>query len=242
MNFLKKLFENSHSFPDGNFFLNIYKITGVKPRNKSLYLQAFRHSSTLNSLKERHKLSNERLEFLGDAVLNLVIGEALYHHFDDRSEGLLTNMRAKIVSRKFLNKVGKELELEGMIESRLDRHKPAYSLSGDALEALIGAIYLDRGLDAAKGFVNEKIVAAFVDFSKLEEHIISYKSTFIEWAQKEKKQFSFELIKTWGRKHSPQFKVALYIEGKAIATGVGTSKKRAEEETAKIACIQLNIA
>lgn len=242
MNFLKKLFESSHSFPDGTFFLNIYKLSGVKPRNKSLYLQAFRHSSSLNSLKERHRLSNERLEFLGDAVLNLVIGEALYHHFPDRSEGLLTSMRSKVVSRKFLNKVGKEMQLEGMIESRLDRHKPAHSLAGDALEALIGAIYLDRGLESAKKFVNEKIMAAFVDFEKLEEHIISYKSTFIEWAQKEKKAFSFDLIKAWGKKHLPQFKTAITLDGKTIATGVGTSKKRAEEEAAKTACERLNIA
>ena len=107
----------------------------------------------------------------------------------------------------------------------MDRHKKAHSIYGDAFEALIGALYLDRGLDKTRAFIHNRIIATYWDDQTLQDHVISYKSTLIEWAQKEKRTFAFETIEQWGKMHARNFKVSVLIDGKSIAEGVGTSKK-----------------
>lgn len=232
MHFFLRIFSSRKS-RDEKFLLAIKQLIGFKPKNLGLYRLALRHSSSNSTRQNTH--NNERLEFLGDAVLGAIVSDHLYKAYPNEAEGFLTSMRSKIVSRSNLNNIGKKIGLEPLIVSRLDRQKGAKSLYGDALEAVIGAVYLDLGASYAKQFVHTNVLAAHVDLKSLESHIISYKGLIIEWAQKHHKAFDFKLVDSWGKQHSKTFKISLYIDGDAVATGLGASKKQAEETAAKTA-------
>lgn len=214
---------------------------GLKPQNIGLYELALRHSSASKKHGKKHLQNNERLEFLGDAVLGAVIAEYLYTHYPTKNEGFLTSMRSKIVSRSHLNNVAQRLNITPLVLTKMDKRKPAKSLGGDALEALIGAIYLDQGVKPAKAFIHTKILNDLVEMEDLEKTIISYKGLLIEWAQKERKTFAFTLINQWGKQHNMTFEIGLHINEELISKGKGKSKKRAEEEAAKKAFSVLNI-
>ena len=184
---------------------------------------------------------NQRLEYLGDAILSAVVADYLYKKFPNKDEGFLTNLRSIIVSRKSLNKVALSLNLDKSVKKNLDKNKPAHSIYGDAYEALIGAVYLDRGLLSARKFILASAIYPFWDENTLEKHIISYKSALIEWAQKEKQNYNLKTIKESGEKHKLVFEIALEIDGKELSRGTGTSKKRAEEDASKKAYKLLNI-
>lgn len=228
-----KVFIASLFSKERRFISFIKKLTGVLPHNLHYYHQALCHSS---SLKERHlRLSsdNQRLEYLGDAILSAIVADYLYKTFPKKDEGFLTNLRSIIVSRKSLNKVALRLKLDSAVKKKLDKNKPAHSIYGDAYEALIGAIYLDRGLLAARKFILSSAIYPFWDENTLKNHIISYKSALIEWSQKEKQSFNLKTIKESGEKHKLVFEVALEIGGKELSRGQGTSKKRAEEDASR---------
>ena len=225
---------------EGRFYRSIKNITGVSPKNKHLYDLAFMHSSAIRGRKNIE--NNQRLEFLGDAILGAVVAEYLYDKFPNENEGFLTTLRSKIVSRKSLNSIAKKMGLPKLLKKKLDRHKKAHSIYGDAFEALIGALYLDRGLEKTKHFILNKIIETYWSDAALQDHVISYKSTLIEWAQKVKKNFSFETVDQWGKMHDRSFKINIIIDNNIVAEGIGSSKKRAEEEAAKKACEQLNIS
>ena len=230
MQFLLRFF-SSRSKREDEFLITIKQIVGTKPKDHSLYRLALRHSSSNKSKKNAR--NNERLEFLGDAILGAVVADHLYQTYPHKDEGFLTSMRSKIVSRSNLNTIGKKLGLEPLIISKLDKRKPAKSICGDALEALIGAVYLDQGLGNTMRFIQERVLLANLDLESLESHIISYKGQFIEWAQKERKQFEFTLLDSWGVQHNKTFKMGLYLNNELIATGRGSSKKMAEEDAAE---------
>ncbi len=223
------------------FAVDLRELIGFKPKNLALYKLAFRHSSASNG-KAKQINNNERLEFLGDAILSAVVADYLYNHYTEESEGFLTSMRSKIVSRQNLNSVSKSLGLERFIVSKLSNKRNAKSLGGDTLEALIGAIYLDLGQEEAANFIHQKILSEKRVFNELEQHVISYKGIFIEWAQKERKKIAFTLIDQWGKQHSKTFKMGLFLDNELIATGKGASKKRAEEDAAKKAFDELNLS
>lgn len=237
MHFLLRFFSSRHK-RDEEFLLTIKNIVGTKPKNAALYRLALRHSSSNSS--KRNTRNNERLEFLGDAILGAVVAEHLYTTYPKEAEGFLTSMRSKIVSRSNLNTIAKKMGLEPLIVSKLDKRKPAKSLCGDALEALIGAVYLDQGLTNTMCFVKDKVLKAHLDLKSLENHIISYKGLIIEWAQKERKTFDFKLLDSWGVQHSKTFKMGLFIDGALIASGNGSSKKQAEELASQEAYTILN--
>lgn len=239
MNLFSRFFP-SRKKRDGEFFAFIKDVTGVKPSNSTLYELAFRHSSASRHSKGSIE-NNERLEFLGDAVLGTIIADYLYQRYPEKDEGFLTSMRSKIVSRSNLNCVSKELGIHKLILSKLDKRKPAKSLGGDTLEALIGAIYLDHGLDKTKRFIYSRIIDDHDYLNELEHQIISYKGLFIEWAQKERKSFEFLLSNQWGKQHNMTFEMTLILEAKTIVTGQGYSKKQAEEDAAEKAFNILNI-
>lgn len=230
MRFFFRLFSSRQKQEDQSLMLEIKRITGLKPNNLGLYELALRHSSA--DKYKKISRNNERLEFLGDAILSAVIADYLYENYPDRDEGFLTSMRSKIVSRSNLNEVANFLQIDALIISNLDRRKKAKSISGDALEALVGAVYLDHGIQGASDFVRKKIVADYLDINKLENLIISYKSKFIEWAQKERINFEFILMKSWGQDHNKSFEMGIKIDDSVISTGFGTSKKTAEEAAA----------
>ena len=215
--------------------------TGVKPVDISLYEMALMHSSFLGKNLDQNYKHNQRLEFLGDAILGAVAADYLYQQFPEKDEGFLTNLRSKIVSRKSLNAIALQLELDLLVKKKLDKNKQAHSIYGDAFEALVGAIYLDKGIKYAQNFIIDKVIATHWGGDKLETYIVSYKSTFIEWAQKKKKEYNISVIREWGEKHDLTFEVVISVDGEEITRGQGSSKKRAEETASQTACKELNL-
>ena len=240
MSFISRIF-SFRTEREGSIRAFLKREIGVKPSKIGLYELALRHSSASRKQGKKNIQNNERLEFLGDAILGAVIADYLYQQYPDKDEGFLTSMRSKIVSRSHLNRVADRLNITPLVISKLDRRKPAKSLGGDALEALIGAIYLDQGVLKAKRFVKSKIIDGLVEMDVLETSIISYKGLLIEWAQKERKAFEFSLINQWGKQHNMTFEMGLHIDHQLVSKGKGTSKKRAEEDAAKKAFSILDI-
>ncbi|MEX0883883.1 MAG: ribonuclease III [Cyclobacteriaceae bacterium] len=222
---------------------SIQLIVGSRPLNLSLYKLAFRHVSAAKELKSGVKISNERLEFLGDAVLGTLVAEYLYQKFPYRDEGFLTETRSRIVNREVLNLVGQKLGLPNIVESELGVKIPFSfkSLYGDTLEALIGAVYLDRGFGFCKKFIFRRIISPFFDLDDIIKTTSNYKSKIIEWSQKDNKEIDFVLKSVSGNQRFKEFIVDLNIDGSVFSEGKGATKKKAEQEAAKIACEKLQL-
>lgn len=232
MKLTPKIF-NSHPKADGDFFLGIRKILGFKPKSLGIYKKAFLHRSMNKRDKKGNPLNYERLEFLGDSMLGTIISKHLYNQVPEGDEGYLTKMRSKIVSRKHLNELGKDLNLLDFVESRIPKSHFGDNIYGNVFEALVGAIYLDKGYTACEKFINERVIEPYVDIEQLEGKVISYKSLLIEWCQKQKKDFHFEVYDDTGNDELRHFAVKLSIDGKIMAKARATSKKKAEEKASK---------
>lgn len=238
MKFAPKIF-NSHSGTDGDFFLGLKNILGFKPKDLSIYRKAFLHRSLNLKDETGNPMNYERLEFLGDAMLGTIISKHLYKEVPNGDEGYLTKMRSKIVSRKHLNELGKDLNLLKYVESRIPKNHFGENIHGNVFEALVGAIYLDKGYRYCEKFINTKVIEPYVDIEQLEGKVISYKSLVIEWCQKQKKAFHFDVYEDDGNEDQKHFGVRLSIEGKLIAKARATSKKKAEEKASKRAYFAL---
>lgn len=233
MNIIKKIFSKSRSLEDGIFFNNIKKIIGFSPNNLFYYKSAFTHRSS-NKLDNNGKPINyERLEFLGDAMLSSVIAAYLFNEVPLGDEGYLTKMRSKIVSREHLNELGRDLQLIQLVESKVLPQHFGENIHGNIFEALIGAIYLDGGYPFCEKFIHKRVIITYVDIEKLEGKIISYKSLLIEWCQKEKKNFHYDVFEDNGIDSQKFFGVKLSIDNKVIAKARATSKKKAEEKASQ---------
>lgn len=232
MNYIKNIL-NSRSDNDGNFFLELKKILGFKPKRKDYYIRAFTHRSMNLKDENGNALNYERLEFVGDAMLGSVIAAYLYNEVPHGDEGYLTKMRSKIVSREHLNELGKELKLIDLVESRIDKSNFGNNIHGNLFEALIGAIFLDRGYKYCKRFIYKQVIDNHIDIETLEGKVISYKSLLIEWCQKEKKTFDYNVYEDTGNDDTKHFSVKLSIDGKVVAKARATSKKKAEEKASK---------
>lgn len=234
VNLFKKIFKGSRpSNENGNFLKEIQTITGIKPACIRYYELAFTHRSMNLSDENGTPINYERLEFLGDAMLGSVIASHLYIEVPTGDEGYLTKMRSKIVNRENLNRIGKNLKLVDRIESKLTNQQFGEDIHGNLLEALIGAIYLDRGYPTCESFIQEKILSEETDIQKLETKITSYKSLLIEWCQKNKYSFKYETYEEETAEHIKYFGVRLYIDNKIIAKARATSKKKAEEKASQ---------
>lgn len=230
---IKKIFSNSRSPEDGIFFDAIQKILGFQPLDLSNYRKAFTHRS-LNKVDEKgNPINYERLEFLGDAMLGSVIAAHLFNEVPTGDEGYLTKMRSKIVSRDHLNELGKDLNLIKYVESKVATQHFGENIHGNLFEALIGAIYLDRGFVYCEKFIHKKVIVPYVDIAKLEGKVISYKSLVIEWCQKEKKSFHYDVFEDNGNEGVKYFGVKLKIDNKIVAKARATSKKKAEEKASQ---------
>ena len=232
MNYIRNIL-NSRSKDDGNFFLQIQKIIGYKPKNKSLFVKAFTHRSMNIKDDKGMPLNYERLEFVGDAMLGVVIAAYLYEEVPDGDEGYLTKMRSKVVSREHLNELGKELKLIDFVESKIPKSHFGSNIHGNLFEALVGAIFLDKGYKQCQKFINMNVIKKHIDIETLEGKVISYKSLLIEWCQKEKKNFDYNVYEDTGNDDMKHFSVKLSIDGKVVSKGRGTSKKKAEEKASK---------
>ena len=224
---------NSRSKNDGNFFLQLKNILGFKPKDVSLYRKAFTHRSMNIKDKEGIAVNYERLEFVGDAMLGAVIASYLFSEVPHGDEGYLTKMRSKVVSREHLNELGKELNLIDLVESKIPKSNFGNNIHGNLFEALVGAIFLDMGYAHCEKFIHKKVIQAHVDIETLEGKVISYKSLLIEWCQKEKKAFEYEVYEDTGNDNLKHFSVKLYIDKKVVAKARETSKKKAEEKASK---------
>ncbi|QTN38136.1 ribonuclease III [Cryomorphaceae bacterium] len=223
---------------DGVFFGQLQNVLGFAPKDLSLYRQAFSHSSYVRGKSEDH---NERMEYLGDAILDAVVSDYLYHKYPDEDEGFLTQNRSKIVSRKSLNYFARELHLEPMILEKLDESQRSRHLLGNVMEALLGAIYLDKGYDTVNRFIRERMIARFVDEEELHESILSYRSVIHEWAQKTRAELDFQMEDATGPSHDRTYRSILKIDGKLVSRGSGSSKKSAKEQAAREAIEKLGI-
>jgi ribonuclease-3 len=233
MRIIKKIFSKSRSLEDGIFFGAIEKILGFTPKNIDIYKKAFTHRSS-NILDEvGNPLNYERLEFLGDAMLSAVIAGHLFNKAPTGDEGYLTKMRSKIVSREHLNELGKDLNLVQFVESKVPVQHFGDNIHGNIFESLVGAIYLDRGYDYCEKFIQKRVIVPFVDIARLEGKVISYKSLVIEWCQKEKRQFHYDIFEDNGIDGERLFGVKLSIDNKVIAKARATSKKKAEEKASQ---------
>lgn len=206
-------------------------ILGFYPKNAALYDQAFTHKSIVNEQQESDKVSNERLEFLGDAILGAIVAEFFFSKFPFEDEGFLTKIRSKLVSRSFLNQLSVDIGLDSFLETsaNLNRSKSIY---GDAFEALIGAIYLDKGYENCKKFVVQKIIKDYVDVDELLATETNFKSKLIEFTQSQKKSYKFS-TSAFQSEELTYFKCKLFVGGEVVSIGEGNSKKRAEQEAAQ---------
>ncbi len=238
MGFPKNIF-NSHPKEDGDFFLGITRILGFKPKHLTYYKKAFLHRSMNKRDEEGNPMNYERLEFLGDSMLGTIISKHLYNEVPDGDEGYLTKMRSKVVSREHLNELGKDLGLIDFVESRIPKTHFGENIHGNVFEALVGAIYLDRGYSYCDKFIKKRVIEPYVDIEQLEGRVISYKSLIIEWCQKKKKTFDFNVYEDTGKDSLKHFAVKLSIAGNVVAKARATSKKKAEERASKRAFFAL---
>ena len=232
MSVIRKIL-NSRSSKGGNFFMALTDIMGFKPRDIAHYKRAFTHRSLNKKDEEGNALNYERLEFLGDAMLGAVIASHLYTEVPSGNEGYLTKMRSKIVSRKHLNELGKDLGLVDFVKTNVPSDHFGSNIHGNLFEALVGAIYLDRGYRYCRRFIYERVIEPYVDIEQLEGTVISYKGLLIEWCQKKKKNFDFMVYEDTGKDEIKHFAVKLRLDGQVVAKARATSKKKAEEKASK---------
>jgi ribonuclease-3 len=213
-------------------------LTGVSPSNLQLYHTAFRHSS----ISENDYDSNERLEFLGDAILSAVVADYLYKKFPYKAEGYLTDIRSKMVSRSQLNVIAHKMGVdELMTYNDADALLNKKSLAGNALEAVVGAVFIDKGFIRAKDFILKKIVKPYLDIEEIEISEFNYKSKLLEWSQKNGRNLHYAVKHHSRSRHRTLYKVAAVIDGVEYGHGEDTNKKNAEKLAAKHTFEALNL-
>ena len=221
-------------------YLSLYHILGFIPNDIKLYERAFIHRS-VSPTSFGENSNNERLEFLGDAVLDVIIADIVFHHFPNKREGFLTNTRSKIVKRESLNHIALELGLDKKVSSLPYAAVHNKYLFGNALEALIGAVYLDQGYEGCHQFVKERIIDRYVSLNKLAGQEVNFKSRLLEWGQKSKLQIEFNLIETYEDEDGkPVFQTNVTLEGTLLGTGIGNTKKESQQMAAKAAFKKIN--
>jgi len=232
MNFIRKIVKPRPQ-EDKELHNELKKLLKFSPSSINKYKKAFTHRSVQMLDKKGIPINYERLEFLGDSILGSVIAAYLYKKVPKGSEGYLTQMRSKIVSREHLNELGKDLNLISFVKSNIPQNNIGDNIHGNIFEALIGAIYLDRGYTYCNKFIYDKVIIPYVDIPKLEGKITSYKGLIIEWCQKQKKKYDINTYEDSGNEPVKHFSVKISIDDVQIAKGRATSKKKAEEQASK---------
>ena len=218
---------------DKESYFRFYKMLGFYPRNISIYEQALLHKSSSIKSEQGRLLNNERLEFLGDAILDAVVADIVYKKFEGKREGFLTNTRSKIVQRETLNRLAIEIGLDKLIKYSARQSSHNSYMCGNAFEALVGAIYLDRGYRACKHFMEHRIIGTYINLEKISRKEVNFKSKLIEWSQKNRVELTFELItQSHDQCFSPTFESEVLIEGIPAGRGIGYSKKESQQRAA----------
>jgi ribonuclease-3 len=217
-------------------------IIGATPDNIRLYKLALTHTSFARQAAGTKHDTNERLEFLGDAILGAVVAELLFKKFPYEDEGFLTEIRSRIVNRESLSHIAVKIGLNLLVKVDNSNHSMWHkSVNGNALEALVGAIYLDKGYDKTRSFILGKLVKPHVDLHNLVNTVSNFKSKLIEWAQGQNLEIRFEIVKRKQQGNTTEFTSEVYIDDKPIAIGVGLSKKKADQAAAENSLAALKI-
>ena len=215
---------------DKESYLCFYRMLGFYPHNLKIYEQALLHKSSSVKTEKGRPLNNERLEFLGDAILDAVVGDIVYQKFDGKREGFLTNTRSKIVSRESLNRLAEQIGLLKLIKFSARQSAHNSYMGGNAFEALVGAIYLDRGYDYCKYFMEHRIIGQYLNLERISRKEVNFKSKLIEWTQKNKVEIVFDLLSQSNDEfNSPVFESEVQIEGIHACKGKGYSKKESQQ-------------
>ncbi|WP_294177897.1 ribonuclease III [uncultured Coprobacter sp.] len=213
-----------------------YQILGFYPNNIKLYEQAFVHRSSDIRTQEGQRINNERLEFLGDAVLSTIVADILFKKFPNKKEGFLSNTRSKIVKRDTLNDIAIKMGLDKLVQTSIRTNTHNNYIYGNAFEAFIGAIYLDQGYEICKTFIQDRIIAPYIDLSVIARKEVNFKSKLIEWGQKNHIDISFSLIEAFtDKENNPIFQFQAILAGTPCGIGIGYSKKEAQQNAAQIA-------
>ncbi|MDR0682230.1 MAG: ribonuclease III [Dysgonamonadaceae bacterium] len=216
-------------------YFALYKILGFFPYNISYYEEALRHKSSSKEDAKDHR-NNERLEFLGDAILDAIVADITFKKFPTHNEGFLTNTRSKIVKRETMDRVAHELGLHKLVISSTQMKNRKSHIMGNALEAFIGAIYLDQGYEKTCRFIEKKIINPYINIDVLAKKEVNFKSKLLEWSQKHKVDLSFELLENFtDNEHNPIFQTQALLNGFLAGMGTGSSKKESQQQAAKIA-------
>ncbi len=221
---------------DKELYFSMKKILGFYPHNIHLYQQALLHRSSGVKDDKGHRINNERLEFLGDAILGAIVGDVVYHHFEDKKEGFLTNTRSNLVKRETLGKIAVKIGLDKLVVSTDRKMSHNSYMNGNAFEALVGAIYLDRGYDMCSFFIRGRILKEIVNLEDVAKKETNFKSKLLEWSQKNRISIDFKLLEQSVDKKdaSPMFKTQVLVEGVVCATATGYSKKESQQKAAEI--------
>lgn len=221
-------------------YLSLYKLLGFYPDKVALYEQALMHKSSLIEWDKSKRYHNERLEFLGDAILDAVIADILYKHFPNCREGYLTNTRSKIVQRENLNRIAIKLGLHKMLVTSIRLNSHNNYVYGNALEALIGAVYLDQGYRRCYQFIYDVIISRQIDLDSIARKEVNFKSSLIEWSQKNKLEIFFDVIDSFiDNEGNPVFQSRVMLLDYQIGIGIGYSKKESQQNAAKVAIKKL---
>lgn len=217
----------------------LHNLLGFTPVYLNLFKLAFYHKSTFSN-GDYAISNNERLEFLGDAVLSTIVGEYLFKKYPNSDEGFLTKMRSKIVKRNSLDEIGDKMGLDMYLAS-YNQTKLSKSMLGNSLEALVGAIYIELGYNGTRRYVVKKILRKYLDIHELEQYDDNYKSQLLEWCQKNGHQIDYKVLTKYKSDKRDKFKVAVFVDGKKVGTADDFNKKSAEQLASERAMIALGI-
>jgi len=229
-----------HFSSDKEAYQSIKNIFGFYPENIFLYKLALRHRSAAMEVSDGVKMSNERLEYLGDAILGAVVADYLFKKFPLKDEGFLTDMRSKIVSRSSLNKLSQKMGIDRLIKVDNDQNKHFRSINGDAFEAMVGALFLDKGYKFSAHILINHVIGVHYDLEALQNSEMNHKSTLLEYCQKNKMELEYRVMNELGNGYRKQFEIEVLIDGKQFATAVDYSIKGAEKLAAEKAYLILN--
>jgi len=218
--------------PQRSFKQTISEIIGYTPKKIYLFERVFTHRSLEKVGDDGRKINYERLEFLGDAVMGTIIGNYLFTKMPDADEGTLTQMRSKIVRREFLNHVGKSLNLYPLLQSRTEKNHYGDDVHGNIFEALVGAVFVDGGFLKCRSFVETKIIEPYIDLDDLMGRVVSYKGTMVNWFQKQKMTYEYEVFEDSGA-NKLMFKAKLFVDKTLVASARASNKKKAAEKVSK---------
>lgn len=232
-------FFNKFISKDRYFSEKISSITGKVPTHLSLYKMAFLHKSNFQQING-YRQHNERLEFLGDAILNGMVAEYLYKKYPNGDEGFLTKMRSKIVKRKTLDDIGYKMGLDEIM-GMINKTQISRSMLGNALEALVGAVYIENGYNFTSHFIVNKILRKYLNIHQLEIIDDNFKSQLLEWCQKNGKEINYELVSKYKADKRDRFKIAVIVEGNTIAEADDFNKKNAEQIASEKAMLKMGI-